>query len=169
MFQDAMDLSDSGMSELRRRLEAYADARLTPSLDASIRMRIYVMNAAHRRAALIAASPAVDVAGAATAALTAERSRSATRAWRRPAAALVAASLAVALVAGTVSATKPGGPLYDTRILIEKANLPGNVIHPGRQQNGRRPVPPGKRRRLLPSGHYRLDCHPRHTGRLSRC
>jgi hypothetical protein len=128
MFQDAMDLSDSAMFELRRRLEAYADARLTPGLDASIRMRMYVMSVAHRRAALMAASPTVDAAGTTTAALTAERSRSATRAWRRPAAALVAASLAVALVAGTVSATKPGGLLYDTRIWIEMANLPANVI-----------------------------------------
>ena len=127
MFQDAMDLSDSAMFELRRRLEAYAGARLTPSLDATIRMRAYVLNAAHRHAALMA-SPTFDAAGTTTAAITTERSRSATRAWRRPAAALVAACLAVAMVAGTVSATKPGGPLYDTRIWIEMANLPAEVV-----------------------------------------
>jgi hypothetical protein len=122
-----MDLSDSGMFELRRRLEAYADARLMPSLDATIRMRMYVMSAAHRRAALIAAAPALDVA-ATTAVLAAERSRAATSAWRRPAAALVAASLAVAMVAGTVYATKPGRPLYDARIWVEMANLPADVV-----------------------------------------
>jgi hypothetical protein len=128
MFQDAMDLSDSGMFELRRRLEAYADARLTPSLDATIRMRMHVMNAAHHRAALFAASPTLDVAAAATAAPRTERSRFATRAWRRPAAALVAASLGVALVAGTISASDPGGLLYTPRIWIELANLPANVV-----------------------------------------
>ena len=46
MFQDAMDLTDTGLFELRRRLEAYADARLSPSLEATTRMRAYVMTAA---------------------------------------------------------------------------------------------------------------------------
>jgi hypothetical protein len=137
MFQDAMDLSDSAMFELRRRLEAYADARLTPSLDASIRMRMSVMGIAHRRAALMAATPAVDAAPAITIAVTAERSRSAARAWRRPAAALAAASLALALVTGTVYASKAGGLLYTSRIWVEMANLPANVIDRAHAEIGR--------------------------------
>jgi hypothetical protein len=128
MFQDAMDLSDSAMFELRRRLEAYADARLSPSLDATLRMRVSVMNAAHRRAALVATSPEVEAAGATTALRTAERSRTATNAWRRAAAALVAACLTVAMLAGTVYATKPGGLLYDARIWIEMVNLPADAV-----------------------------------------
>jgi hypothetical protein len=137
MFQDAMDLTNSGLFELRRRLEAYADARLTPSLDATIRMRAYVMTAAHRRAALVAADRTFDAAGPTTAARVAERSRAATNPWRRPAAALVAASLAVALLAGTVYAAKPGGLLYDTRIWIEMANLPADVVARAQAEVGR--------------------------------
>jgi hypothetical protein len=128
MFQDAMDLTDSGLFELRRRLEAYANARLTPSLDASLRMRVNVMNAAHRRAALIAAGGTTDIAATSTAAIVVERSRFTTTGWRRAAAALVAASLTLAMVAGTVYAAKPGGLLYDTRIWIEMANLPAGGV-----------------------------------------
>jgi hypothetical protein len=128
MFQDAMDLTDSGLFELRRRLEAYANTRLSPSTLATARMRANVMNAAHRRAALIAAGGTIDTAAASTAARVVERSRSATTTWRRAAAALVAAGLTVAMVAGTAYAAKPGGLLYDTRIWIEMANLPADVV-----------------------------------------
>jgi len=128
MFQDAMDLSDSGLFELRRRLEAYANARLTPSTLATARMRANVMNAAHRRAALIAAGGTIDTTAASTATHSVERSRSAATTWRRAAAALVAAGLTVAMLTGTAYAAKPGGLLYDARIWIEMANLPVDVV-----------------------------------------
>lgn len=128
MFQDAMDLTDTGLLELRIRLEAYASARLTPSALATARMRANVMNAAHRRAALIAADPALAAADATTATFAADRSRAATIAWRRPVVALMAGFLTLAMLAGTAYAAKPGGPLYSTRIWIEMANLPADLV-----------------------------------------
>jgi hypothetical protein len=128
MFQDAMDLTDTGLLELRRRLEAYADARLTPSLDATIRMRMNVMSAAHRRAALIAADDTFDAAGATITALAAAQAETATYAWRRPAAAIFAGCLTLALLVGTALAAKPGGPLYAARIWTEMANLPAGIV-----------------------------------------
>ena len=64
MYDDAIDPYDVGMRELSRRLEAFADARLNPSLSGTSRMRTTVMNAAHRRAALIAADRAFETAAA---------------------------------------------------------------------------------------------------------
>ncbi len=88
------------------------------------------MNAAHRRAALIAADRAFDTAAvvAAVPVLAAERSRIASRAWRRPMAALAAGALMLALVGGTASAANAGGPLYAARIWIEMANLPAGAL-----------------------------------------
>ena len=134
MYDDAIDPYDMGMREISRRLEAFADTRLDPSLSGTSRMRTTVMNAAHRRAALIAADRTFD-AVAATAATTttvparaAERSRVAMRAWRRPMAALAAGALMLALVGGTASAARAGGPLYAARIWIEMANLPAGAL-----------------------------------------
>ena len=47
-----MQQQDRNDDELTRRLEAYAEARLSPELSATIRMRTRVMTAAHRQAAL---------------------------------------------------------------------------------------------------------------------
>ena len=49
---DAIDVfgpNDPGDPEIERRLEAYADLRLSPSVAATTRMRTAVMSAAHRR------------------------------------------------------------------------------------------------------------------------
>ncbi len=134
MYDDAIDPYDIGMREISRRLEAFADTRLSPSLSSTSRMRTTVMNAAHRRAALLAADRTAD-AVAATAATTtmlappaAERSRVAMRAWRRPMAALAAGALMLALVGGTASAASAGGPLYAARIWVEMANLPAGGL-----------------------------------------
>ena len=54
MDDDVIDQTEPGYIELARRLEAYADLRLSPSAAATTRMRTAVMTAAHRRAALIA-------------------------------------------------------------------------------------------------------------------
>jgi len=58
MVHGAMDEHDAGLLELRRHLESYADARLIPSVGGTLSMRTHVMNAAHRRAALLAADNA---------------------------------------------------------------------------------------------------------------
>jgi len=133
MYDDAIDPYDIGMREISRRLEAFADTRLNPSLSSTSRMRTTVMNAAHRRAALVAADRTSDavVATAATTtvpAMAADRSRVAMRAWRRPMAALAAGALMLALVGGTASAASAGGPLYAARIWVEMANLPAGGL-----------------------------------------
>ena len=131
MYDDAIDPYDVGMRELSRRLEAFADTRLNPSLSGTSRMRTNVMNTAHRRAALIAADRTFEALAAATPALpalAAQRSRFAMSAWRRPAAALMAGALMLALVGGTASAANAGGPLYAARIWIEMANLPAGAL-----------------------------------------
>ena len=128
MDHHAMEPTDFGYRELSRRLEAYADLRLTPSVAATTRMRTAVMNAAHRRAALIEADATFGAAGATTSALAAQRAAAARNAWRRPVAAMMAGCLTLAILAGTAFAARPGGPLYAARIWNEMANLPGNLL-----------------------------------------
>lgn len=127
MNDDVMGPIDRGYLEVARRLEAFADLRLTPSLAATAAMRKTVMQAAQRRAILIQADPTV-VAGAAASAHAIERTRTQQPHWRRPAAAMLAASLTLGIVAGTVSAVNPGGPLYLTRLWVEMANLPRDAM-----------------------------------------
>lgn len=124
---------------LRRRLEAYAGARLSPDLSASSRLRARVMAVAHRHASLARADaaltllpppgvgrvrgPADDLGVAARAARQASRighGRS-----RRSAGVVLAASLAAVIVVGGVYAARPGGPMYETRLWAETLALPG--------------------------------------------
>jgi len=114
-MDDMTDSIDPGLA-VARRLEAYADLRLSPSVAATTRMRTSVMNDAQRRAALIQADP-MRVAA-----------RPVRSPWRRPVAALLAASLAVGILAGTAFAAKPGGPLYAASLWIEMANLPTDPV-----------------------------------------
>jgi len=117
-----MDDRDVEDVELAERLEAYAGARLTPSLSATSRMRAHVMAAAQRQAALARADADRTSLAAAE---PASRSRivHAPR-WRRPVAALLAASLTLALAVGSVAAARPGGPLYGARVWAETLTLP---------------------------------------------
>jgi hypothetical protein len=133
MFDHTIDLTEPGTAEAIRRLEAYVDLRLSPSVTATTRMRMNVMNAAHRRAALIqadATAGAAGVSGAAGLARPAVRTRTRPRqgAWRRSAVALLAASLTLGILAGAASAAKPGGPLYAVRLLAETATLPSDPL-----------------------------------------
>jgi hypothetical protein len=127
MFDDVMDTNDTGLLELTVRLESYAAAHLKPSSLGAGRTRANVMNAAHRRAALMAAGVTADDAHEHVETLAFVRRRS-VAAWRRAGAGLVAASLALAMVAGTAYGAKAGGPLYATRLWIETSNLPGGVV-----------------------------------------
>ena len=117
---------DRGAVEVIRRLEAYADARLDPSVAATTRMRAAVMAAAHRQAALIAADGAAALA-LAPAEVVPHRALGHDRwvgAWRRPVAAMLAGTLTLGILAGTALAARPGGPLYQARLWTEAANLP---------------------------------------------
>jgi hypothetical protein len=129
MEDDVIDQTAAGYMELARRLEAYADLRLSPSSAATTRMRSAVMNAAHRRAALIHADATFDAVGDATAPRAADPDKPAgvRLSWRRPAAALFAGVFALAVLAGSVYGARAGGPLYAARLWVEMANLPADV------------------------------------------
>jgi hypothetical protein len=146
MNDDVMNQFDPGYFEVARRLEAYADLRLTPSTYAAARMRASVMQAADRRASLMRAAataaahgvlPSTDAAtadGPTANPPTADAPSATTpvaiwvrpvrNPWRRQLGALLAACLALGILAGTASAAKPGGALYSARLWIEMANLP---------------------------------------------
>ena len=134
MNDDVMDSIDPGHLEMRRRLEAFADLRLTPSVAATTRMRTGVMNAAHRWAALVEvhalveADATLDPSSRILPALAGWRTRPTLARWRRPATALLAASLTLGTLAGVASAAKPGGPLYAARLWSEMATLPADPI-----------------------------------------
>jgi hypothetical protein len=112
--------------ELTRRLEAYADARLSPELSATTRMRAVVMTAAHRQAALSRADADRAIAAAAIVA-QAQADRTRRAAWRRPLTALLAAGLTLGVGVGTVAASQAGGPLYGVRIWAETLTLPNEA------------------------------------------
>ena len=130
MFDHTIDLTEPGTAEAMRRLEAYVDLRLSPSVTATTRMRMNVMNAAHRRTALLAGdAAAASVSSAAVPlALPADPTRSRRNAWRRTGTALLAASMTLGIVVGTASAAKAGGPLYNARLFVEMAVLPADPM-----------------------------------------
>ncbi len=127
-MDDAMIDLMAGEPELRRRLEAYAEARLSPDPIAAARMRARVLAGAHRQAAQASgdASLALVPADGSVPLLRPAARRGARTPWRRGAAVLLAASLGLALVAGTTLAARPGGPLYGTRIWMETLTLPSD-------------------------------------------
>ncbi len=115
-----MQQQDRNDDELTRRLEAYAEARLSPELSATIRMRTRVMTAAHRQAALARA----DADRAAAVANNARPDQTRRSTWRRPLTALLAAGLTLGVGVSSVAAAQPGGPLYGARIWAEALTLP---------------------------------------------
>jgi hypothetical protein len=123
----------AGDARLRRRLEAYADASLSPDLVATSRMRARVLAVAHRKADLARADAALTVVhGPGVAVSTpladrrARRMRSDRARLRRPIAALLAAAVALGGGAGTVLAARAGGALYEPRLWIETLTLPSD-------------------------------------------
>ena len=126
MDDDYMQHQDRVDDELTRRLEAYAEARLSPELSATIRMRTRVMAAAHRQAAL-ARADADRAAAAAVVAAQAHADRTRRSQWRRPLTALLAAGLTLAVGVGSVAASQAGGPLYGARIWAETLTLPSEA------------------------------------------
>jgi hypothetical protein len=128
MDRELMD-RDFKDDELARRLEAYADARLSPELSATSRMRAHVMDAAHRQAMLARADAdraAEDRTGA-TVVPFGRTDRTRASVWRRSMTALLAAGLTLVVGVGSVAASQAGGPLYDLRIWAETVTLPSEA------------------------------------------
>lgn len=122
MDSDQMNHREPRDDELRRRLEAYAEARLSPETSATTRMRAQVMAAAQRA---VEPGPAgADRASAITGAALADRRRRS--AWRRPMTVLLAAGLTLAVGVSSVAGAQPGGPLYGARIWAETLALPSD-------------------------------------------
>jgi hypothetical protein len=112
----------AGDARLRRRLEAYAEERLSPDPTASTRLRARVLARAHRQADLMRADASLTVVSAVPlihSPATRRRGRG-----QRLLLAASAAALALALVGGATVAARAGGPLYDVRLWVETVTLP---------------------------------------------
>jgi hypothetical protein len=103
---------------IARRLTAYAQFRLSPTPEASARMRALVIEAAAGMPARTA-RPAQEPVS-----LAAYRSGFGGRS--RLFAALMAAALSVLLLGGVAFASSPGGPLYGVRLWVETVSLPSD-------------------------------------------
>ncbi len=109
--------------ELTRRLEADAEACLSPDLSTRTRMRAEVMAAALGGAEAARA----DADRVPTVGMMVRVDRQRRSAWRRPMALLLAAGLTVALSVSSVAGAQPGGPLYGARIWAETLTLPSSA------------------------------------------
>ena len=124
MDNDRMEHREPADDELARRLQAYAEARLSPELSAVPRMRAHLAAAAQRHEAPVGADAGRTATPANKAALADRRRRPA---WRRPVTLLLAAGLTLGLGVGSVAAARPGGPLYGVRIWSETLTLPASA------------------------------------------
>jgi hypothetical protein len=123
MDDEMIDLM-AGDARMRRRLEAYADLRLSPDLATSSRIRARVLAVAHRQSDLARADAALTIVTAAT-----PPSKPAVRGgqrWSRALIGLLAASLILGATTGSAFAARPGGPLYESRLWLETLTLPSN-------------------------------------------
>ncbi len=128
-MDDAMLDTTMDESDLAGRLGAYAEARLTPDLTTSARLRARVLAGAHRQAALTRADAALAIVprDARIDPRAARPGRSVRRGpvrWRTVSALALASALGIGLV-GTVTAA-PGGALYPARLWTETLTLPGD-------------------------------------------
>jgi hypothetical protein len=118
-MNDPMNPRGAGGDELARRLEAYAQARLSPDPASVARIRARVMLQARTQ---LVAPP---VAAATPEPTPIGWGRSARR-LRRGAAILLAAALSLGAMGGAAFAAQPGGPLYGARLWVEAATLPSD-------------------------------------------
>lgn len=100
-----------GAEELGQRLEAYASARLSPRRGSAARIRVALIEEARMR------SLATSIG----------RTRATGAGRRRVAVLLLAATLAIAGIAGVAAAGDAGGPLYGARLWLETTGLPTNA------------------------------------------
>jgi hypothetical protein len=120
-MDDSMHASFGGDLEIERRLDRYAQVRLSPAPDVAARIRARVM----REARLGFAAQAERVANGS---LLAERTlQRRSTLIRRGGALLLAAGLALGVVGSAMAASQAGGPLYDARVWLEMVVLPSNV------------------------------------------
>lgn len=108
---------------LRERLQAYAEARLTPDVATSARIRARVLAVAHRRAELARADAALTVVRDVPVVRPTAAGRRHGR-WQRAMTAVLVAGLAAGAGAGTALAAKPGGAFYGARLWAETLTLP---------------------------------------------
>jgi hypothetical protein len=127
MYDHTMDPIDPGAYEVIRRLEAFADLRLSPSAAAATRMRANIVEAAFRHATQVPMPPAGAASRVAmTAALG--RRRTLRNDWQRPLGAVFAGCLTLGLLVGAAVSGRPGGLLYEARLWTETANLPADTV-----------------------------------------
>jgi hypothetical protein len=117
-----LDLT-AGNQMLRRRLDAYADARLSPDAAATTRMRARVMAAAHRQAAATTAGAGLTLITTPTTTVRARRSR---HPLTRAAGILLSAALGLSVAVGSALAADAGGVLYPARLGLEILLLPSD-------------------------------------------
>ncbi len=125
-----------GDMEAYRRIDAYAHVRLTPNAAAMARIRSTLVAEATVRA--MTGVPDASRHAAVTLPL-AERRRWApsSRLLSRAAGGLLAASLTLGMLAGTVAASTAGGPLYEPRLWLEEVTLPSGGLARGDAQTAR--------------------------------
>ena len=121
--------------EMYRRLDAFAQVRLTPDATAMARIRTALMGQAlalaDARSAALTTPPPLPVALPERPAIAFPRQQ------RRAAAVVLAACLVVGIGAGSVAASQAGGPLYGPRMWIEAATLPSDPMARANAQIGR--------------------------------
>ena len=122
-MDDMMLELTAGNQMLRRRLDAYADARLTPDPAAAARMRARVMAAAHRQAALTSAGAGLTVL---TTTPPVTRRPLVRTVATRAAGVLLSAALGLSLAVGTAFAADAGGLFYPARLGLETLLLPSD-------------------------------------------
>jgi hypothetical protein len=111
-MDEPMEAMSAANLELERRLESYARVRLSPDPLAVARIRARVMREVRLE---------FDLGRSIAAAAGAPPPRSFFRPITKP---ILAAGLWLAIGVGTIAAAQPGGPLYPTRMWIERAALP---------------------------------------------
>ena len=114
----------AGDARFRRHLEAYAEARLSPDLATTSRMRARVLAHAHRQADLARANAALTIVRPGAAAE--HRARRSAAARRTAISVVAAAALAAAAVGGAAAASQAGGALYEARLFVEEITLPAD-------------------------------------------
>jgi hypothetical protein len=110
--------------QLAWRLTAYANIRLSPSPEATARMRAAVMAAAAGLPARTATQAPPATRTPEPIAFAAHRARFGFSGRSRAVAGLLAASLSLLLMTGVAFAASPGGPLYGARLWVETVSLP---------------------------------------------
>ena len=132
MEEEFMEDRHPGNAELTRRLDAFADVRLRPDVEAMVRVRENVMREAvvrlggsngggHHGTNPLGAPFSVIAGGQAETAPAVVLPRR----GRRLLVALLAAALGLLVMSGVAFAgSRAGGPLYDTRVWLETVTLP---------------------------------------------